>query len=134
VISRSFPIRRDLLWRPLLVLCGGATSSESYVELSPGAVRVRFGWLFDELIFLGDISGAEARAWSFLNGWGSQTSFRGTVALIGSTTGVIDIRLTRSIKMRFGLPGWNLSYDHINVSLEEPLAFLAALEAVMRNR
>ena len=50
----KFAIRLDPVWRPLL-LVGGATRENSYVELTDAGARFRFGLLFDRLVPYSDI-------------------------------------------------------------------------------
>ena len=119
--STRFPMRLDPWWRPLLLI-GGATSSNSYVELSEDAVTVRFGWLFRRTLPRSDIEGAVRTRWPLWHSVGWRTNFRGLIGLIGSYQGVVEIRL-RTPRRVWGL----FTLRRLAVSLEEPQRFLDSL-------
>ncbi len=125
-MTRRFAIRRDPIWRPLLALFGG-TAGGSFVELAHDAVRVRFGPGFEATIPRAEIAEAARADWPLLGGIGWRTNFRGGVALVGSTRGVVRLRLAAPRRGRFF--GFPLRCRDLYVSLEEPEALLAALTA-----
>jgi hypothetical protein len=112
------------VWVPLLVLFGG-TAGRSYVELVNGLLEARFGWLFHYSFPLGDIEGATRRSWPLLYGIGWRSNLLGVIGLIGSHTGVVEIRFRRRRWLWMLLP---LPFDRLAVSLKDPEAFLEALE------
>ncbi len=125
-MTRRFAIRRDPIWRPLLALFGG-TAGGSFVEVRDDAVRVRFGLGFDTTVPRAEIAEAAPTRYPLLGGIGWRTNLRGGVALVGSTRGVVRLRLAAPCRARlFGFP---LRCRDLYVSLEEPEAFLAALNA-----
>jgi len=116
-------MRLDPWWRPLLLI-GGATPSNSYVELSEDAVNFRFGWLFRRTLPRSDIEEAVPRRWPLWYGVGWRTNFRGLIGLIGSYQGVVEIHLRTPGRV------WGLfSLRRLAVSLEEPQRFLDFLGA-----
>ena len=121
--ATRFPIRRGLLWRPLLLLFG-ATAGRSYVELTVGRLAARFGWLFRYSFRLGEIEGAARRSWPLLGGIGWRTNLVGVIGLIGSRAGVVEVRFRQRRWLWMLLP---LPCDRLDVSLEDPEAFLEAL-------
>ncbi len=126
-MDERFPIRRDAAWRPLLALFG-ATKRNSYVEVSGGEVALRFGPLFRETLALGDVIDVRHRSWMLINGIGWRTNFLGTVGLIGSTKGVVEIRRRGKGRTPFLVPLRWLPADRIDVSLEDPSGFIEAVE------
>lgn len=125
-MTRRFALRRDPVWRPLLLLFGG-TAGGSFVELGPGTLRVRFGPGFDATIPRAEVAEAAPVRWPLLGGVGWRTNLRGAVALVGATRGVVRLRLVAPRRCRFfGVP---LRCRELYVSLEEPDAFLALLSA-----
>jgi hypothetical protein len=119
-----FPIRRDLLWRPLLVLFG-ATAGRSYVALAEDRLSARYGWLFHHSFPLSDIEGAARRSWPFFYGIGWRSNLIGLIGLIGSRAGVVEVRFKRRRWMWLLFP---VSIDRLAFSLEDPEAFLEALD------
>ncbi|MDO8616640.1 MAG: hypothetical protein Q7T33_13045 [Dehalococcoidia bacterium] len=116
-----FPVHIDSWWRPLL-LAGGATPRNSYVELTDDQVLFRFGLLFRRSVPMADVEGAVIRAWPLWYGVGWRTNLLGLVGLIGSYKGVVEVRLRKPLRV-WGL----LRCRRIAASLEDPNAFLAAL-------
>jgi len=124
--ATRFPIRRDPLWVPLLLLLG-ATSDRSYVELADDRLVARFGWLFHHSFPLIDIEGAGPRSWPLLYGIGWRSNLIGLIGLIGSHQNVVEVRLKRRRWIWMLLP---LSCNRLAVSLEDPEALLEALAKV----
>ena len=121
-----FPIRRDPLWAPLLLLFG-ATADRSHVELADDRLVARFGWLFHHSFPLIDIEGAGRRSWPLLYGIGWRSNLIGLIGLIGSHQNVVEMRFKRRRWMWLLLP---VSINRLAVSLEDPEAFLEALAKV----
>ena len=109
------------MWGPLLALFG-ATPGRSYVELTGDQLVVRFGFLFHHSFPLAGIEGGGRRSWPWLYGVGWRSNFVGVIGLIGSRSGVVEIRFRqrRSLWML-------LRFNRLAVSLEDPEAFLEAL-------
>lgn len=118
-----FKIRVDAIWKAPLFL-GGATTENSYVELGEGAIRFRFGILFDRAVGYDNVRAVFPRSWPFLYGIGWRTNLRGVIGLVGSYHDVVEVRLTRRIGRAWGL----FPVDRICVSLEEPERFVLELE------
>jgi hypothetical protein len=119
-----FPIRRSPVWVPLLVLFG-ATADRSYLEVAGDRLVARFGWLFHHRFPLGDVEGATRRSWPLLCGIGWRSNLFGIIGLIGSRAGVVEVRFRRRRWLWMLLP---LPCDRLAVSLEDPEAFLEALD------
>lgn len=120
--ATRFAIRIDPIWRPLL-LCGGATRDNSFVEVTDEHVTFHFGLLFLRTIPRGEIVAVESRHWPLLMGIGWRSDLRGTIGLIGSYEGVVEVRLASRSRVWFIFP-----CDRICVSLEDPNGFMGALQ------
>jgi hypothetical protein len=119
----KFAIRLDPVWRPLL-LAGGATRDNSYVELTDAGARFRFGLLFDRLVPYGDIQAVFPRSWPFLYGIGWRSNLRGVIGLVGSYHDVVEVRLKQKSRRAWGI----FPLDRLGISLEEPERFVYELE------
>ncbi len=117
----TFSIRRDPTWRPLLVLFGGS-ADDSYVEITNESVRFRFGRWFDRTVPRSNIEVASRREWPWWMGVGWRTDMRGLVGLIGSSMGVVEVKL-REPARRWGI----FPCESIAVSLDDPIGFIEAL-------
>ncbi len=121
--DQRFPIRIDPLWR-LLLLIGGATPDNSYIELTDEALTVNFGRIFRETFARSDIEDASARDWPFWMGVGWRTNFLGRIGLIGSYDNVVEVRFTEPSRV------WTVfSCKSLAFSLQDPDGFLEALGA-----
>ena len=118
-----FQIRIDPMWQPF-VLVGGATRTNSYVEMDEGIVRIRYGLLFSREIPRSNIESAAPTDWPWYMGVGWRGNLRDMVGLIGSYQGNVELRLGEPIRVM----GF-MSCNRVVVSLEEPEAFLAAVAA-----
>jgi hypothetical protein len=116
-----FAIRIDPVWRPLLLL-GGATPENSYVEVTDERVTFAFGLLFLRTFPRSEVAGVESRHWPLLMGVGWRSDLRGTIGLIGSYEGVVEVRLAHRSRV-----WWVFPCDRICVSLEDPNGFMGAL-------
>lgn len=116
-----FAIRIDPVWRPLLLL-GGATRENSYVEVTEERVTFAFGLLFLRTFPRSEVAGVESRHWPLLMGIGWRSDLRGTIGLIGSYEGVVEVRLAHRSRAWLVFP-----CDRICVSLEDPNGFMGAL-------
>ncbi|MEX1252784.1 MAG: hypothetical protein WEE64_00440 [Dehalococcoidia bacterium] len=119
-MAERFRIRIDPFWRPFLLI-GGARSESSYVEVEEDSISIRSGWLFNQTIPRDEIEGAAPTEWPW---WASswRTNFSGTIGLVGSYNGVVEI-LFRERRRLWGFTG----YRRLAVSLEEPERFIEAL-------
>ena len=118
-----FPMKLDPWWRALL-LVGGATQSNSYLEIERDAVTAHFGMLYQDTIRFEDIESVEAVDWPIWMGIGWRIGFGERFGLIGSYDGVVELRLREAARVwRF------VSFKRIAVSLEDPVAFIGALSA-----
>ncbi|MFH0902198.1 MAG: hypothetical protein V2A73_16320 [Pseudomonadota bacterium] len=111
------------IWKPLLVLFG-ASRERSWVSVTASTTTIRFG-LFELTLAHDELESAKPVSWPLLGGLGWRTDFCGSVVLVGSRQGVVEIRLRnpRRIKL-LGLP---VTARRIFVSLEDDQAFLADL-------
>ena len=78
-----FPMQLDPWWRPLL-LVGGATPDNSYLELSDDELSLHFGLLFNRTIPREQIESAAEADWPLWMGVGWRAGFGGRYGLIGS--------------------------------------------------
>ena len=118
-----FPMKIDPWWRALL-LVGGATQSNSYLEIENEALTVRFGMLYQETLQIQDIESIEETDWPIWQGIGWRIGFGERFGLIGSYDGVVELRFREPLKVwRF------VNFSRLAVSLEDPVAFVGALNA-----
>ena len=118
-----FPIKLDPWWRALL-LVGGATQNNSYLEIERDALIVRFGMLYQDTLSLDDVESVEEADWPIWMGIGWRIGFAQRFGLIGSYDGIVDIQLKGPQRV------WRLaSFTRMSVSLEDPVAFVGALNA-----
>jgi len=120
-----FAMRLDPVWRPVL-LVGGATQSNSYLEISGDALAVRFGFFYQNTLSLKDIESVEESDWAWWRGIGWRIGFGERFGLTGSYDGIVDIRLKESLRV------WGFAnHTCITVSLEDPKTFVAALSGLL---
>ena len=119
--EQRFQMRLDSWWQPLL-LVGGATNENSYVELRDNDVRLRFGYPFDQTLALSDIESVQEITWAWWQGVGWRSNFMGQMGLIGAYRGVVELKL-REPQRRWGI----FRYQRLAVSLEEPQRFVEAI-------
>ena len=119
--EERFRMRLDSWWQPLL-LAGGATHENSFVELRDSDVRLRFGYLFDKTLSLQDVESVQEAAWPWYLGVGWRTNFMGLMGLIGSYRGVVELTL-REPQRAMGV----FRFRRLAVSLEEPQRFVEAV-------
>jgi hypothetical protein len=118
---KRFNMRIDPAWRPL-VLVGGAIKSNSYVDVTAEAVTFHFGYAFNHTEDRNDIYEIKPREWPWWAGIGWRTNLRGTVGIIGSYKGVVEVAFTGKSKAWGFFP-----LNRIAVSLEDPEGFIAEL-------
>jgi hypothetical protein len=129
--NQRFAIRRDGWVRPVLWLFG-ATTSQSYLEVGPEALRAHYGWVFDKRFAYPEIEGVTTGRWPWWGGLGWRSNLVGRLGLIGSYSGIVDIRLRRRRWLWFVvLP---LSCKQLSVSLQDPQGFITALEERLGQR
>ena len=117
-----FQMRIDRVWAPA-VLVGGATSRNSYVEVTPEAVTFHFGYIFNHTENRDDIREAKVRSWPWWMGIGWRSNLRGLLGLVGSYRNVVEVSF-ESRSRAWGL----LPMNRIAVSVEDPKGFIEALK------
>lgn len=109
------------MWRPL-VMMGGSTRENSYVEFDDNDVTFCFGMLFAHTVRRSNIANVKRRDWPMWLGVGWRTDFFNTVGLIGSFQNVVEIELKEPITF------WRFAHcKRLAISLEQPDEFVAAL-------
>ena len=122
-MAARFQMRIDPVWRPMLLPFGGLQSG-SFAEVTDDSVRFRFGLLFDRTFPLSDVAGAHRRVAHWWHGIGWRSNLVGRIGLLGSHSGVVEVRLKQRTRA-FGV----FPCDSIAISLQDPDGFLAALKA-----
>lgn len=123
--QQGFEIRRDLIWQaPLLLL--GAVSSNSWVRMTDTQLEVSFG-VYKTAIDIVDIESVEAIEWEIWRGIGIRLNLMGRIALVGSTSGVVRLKLRQRSVSFLGIQN-----DTISISLVEPEAFVSAINAAIQ--
>jgi hypothetical protein len=119
-----YQIKIDPLWQPLL-LAGGVTPDNAYVELNAETIEVQFGWFFKEIMRRNDVKEAVIREWPLWMGVGLRTNLLDQLGLIGSQKGVVELRLHVPLRL------WRvLRCKRVAISMERPGRFLEALAGI----
>jgi hypothetical protein len=125
-MSERFELRVDAFWRPIIVPFGG-TDDRSYAEITDdGELRVRFGFLFDHAFPLTSIERAAGTRPGWWEGFGWHTNFVGSVGLLGSHDGCVEITLREPVNVTMPLP---VRCQKLTMSLKLPREFISALAA-----
>lgn len=127
-MSTRFAMRRDWFWQPALIPFG-ATASRSYAEIGDDSLDVRFGFLFYQRIPLAEIEHAEPIDWDVLAGIGWRTNLVDRIGLIGSTKGVVRLRLRAPRRMTMPFP---VACRALSISLADRDGFLSALATAQK--
>ena len=123
--QQEFEIRRDLIWQaPLLLL--GAVSSNSWVRMTDTQLEISFG-VYKTSIDIADIESVEAIEWEIWRGIGIRLNLMGRIALVGSTSGVVRLKLRQRSVSFLGIQN-----DTVSISLVEPNAFVSAINAAIQ--
>ena len=117
-----FQMLIDRLWAPA-VLVGGATHSNSYVDVTPEAVTFHFGYLFNHTESRDDIREVKARSWPWWMGIGWRSNMRGLLGLVGSYRNVVEVSF-ESRARAWGI----LPMNRIAISVEDPKGLIEALK------
>lgn len=121
-----FNIRIDPVWRPLMLI-GGATPTNSYVEIDGETLRLRFGVLFNQSIALSNVASAAGRSWAWWQGFGVRAFGEG-IGLIGSAENVVELTLREQARVSIGFVPWPFGIRRIAMSLEDPQGFMDAFD------
>jgi hypothetical protein len=105
------------------MLIGGATHSNSYVDVTPEAVTFHFGYLFNHTESREDIGDVKARSWPWWMGIGWRSNLRGLIGLVGSYQNVVEVSLGRRSLVWGVLP-----MERIAISVEDPEGLMEALK------
>lgn len=116
-------IHRSNWVKPLLWLFGG-TDARSYVEIEGDTLHVRFGFLFDERIPIADIVLIERQEWPLLAGIGWRTNLIDSIAVVGSRSNVVRLKLSPRRWMKVLLP---VHVESLYVSVDDPDAFVSEI-------
>ncbi|MCH7616512.1 MAG: hypothetical protein J4O14_09900 [Chloroflexi bacterium] len=117
-----FQMRIDRVWAPA-VLVGGATRSNSYVDVTPEAVTFHFGYIFNHTQGRDEIRDVRARSWPWWMGIGWRSNLRGLLGLVGSYRNVVEVSFERR-SLAWGV----LPMDRIAISVEDPEGLIKALK------
>lgn len=123
-------IHRSNWVKPLLWLFGG-TDARSFVEIDGDAIHIRFGFLFDEKIPLANVVEVERQHWPLLAGIGWRTNFLDSVAVVGSHSNVVRLKISPRIRMKVLLP---VRVESLYVSVGDPDAFVAEIQRRIADR
>lgn len=121
----EFTISRTPTWRWLLALLG-ATEKRAKVRLDDDSMDVEFG-PFHHRIALADVSKVAVRDlpwWQYSIGW--RTNLNGSVGLLGSTSNVVQVSLSKPFKAHL-FAGVRVTCRELFVSLDAPDAFVTAV-------
>ena len=122
--SQTFHIRRDLIWKaPLLLI--GAVDANSQVEVGASTVHIQFG-AYSDTIASSDIVSVEAVSWPLYRGIGIRLSLQRSLGLVGSTDGVVQLKLREPTLSFLGI-----KCDTVSISMDAPDSFIEAIQAVM---
>lgn len=119
--GHRFPILITQLSQVLMIPFG-VSRRRAFTQVEDGALRVRFGPMFDERIPLDNIQKAEAARWPRWAGVGPRTDFRGRIGLVGSYSNTVKLTLKKPMRVDlFVLP---LTCRQLYMSLEDSERFL----------
>ncbi len=121
-----FQMRIDRVWAPGMLI-GGATHSNSYVDVTAEAVTFHFGYIFNHTESREDIGDVKARSWPWWMGIGWRSNLRGLIGLVGSYRNVVEVSSERRSLVWGVLP-----MDRIAISVEDPEGLMKALKPPAR--
>lgn len=121
---KRFPVLIRGRWWPLLIPFG-VTQERAFVQVGERELRVCFGPLFDYRFPLEAVETVAPSRWPFWAGIGPRVDFRGTVAFVGAYGNTVEVRFKERQRVRMVVP---LQCERLVLSLEDPEAFIAALE------
>ena len=121
---KRFPVLIRGRWWPLLIPFG-VTQERAFVQVGERELRVCFGPLFDYRFPLEAVETVAPSRWPLWAGIGPRVDFRGTVAFVGAYENTVEVRFKERQRVRMVVP---LPCDRLFLSLEDPEAFIAALE------
>ncbi len=121
-----FQMRIDRIWAPAVRL-GGATSNNSYVDVTAEAVTFHFGYLFNHTESREDIREVKARRWPWWMGIGWRSNLRGLLGLVGSYRNVVEVNFD-SRSRAWGI----LPMNRIAISVEDPEGLIEALKPAVQ--
>lgn len=122
--TRRFPILVSPFWRALLFPFG-VTPERAFAAIDDGELHVSFGRLFEHRFPLEAVETVASSRWPLWAGIGLRTDFRRTVGLVGAYVNTVEVRFKERQRVRMVVP---LPCERLVLSLEDPEAFIAALE------
>ena len=117
-----FQMRIDRMWAPGMLI-GGATHSNSYVDVTPEAVTFHFGYIFNHTQSRDEIHEVKTRSWPWWMGIGWRSNLRGLIGLVGSYQNVVEVSFERRSLVWGVLP-----MERIAISVEDPEGLMKALK------
>ncbi|HRI69106.1 MAG TPA: hypothetical protein PK156_32975 [Polyangium sp.] len=123
-------IHRSNWVKPLLWLFGGS-SARSYVEIDGDTLHIRFGFLFDERIPLSNIVEVERQHWPMLAGIGWRTNLIDSIAVVGSYSNVVRLKISPRMWMKVIFP---VRAESLYVSVDDPDTFVSEIRARITKR
>ena len=121
---KKFPLLLSGRWRVLLIPFG-VTQERAFVQVGERELRVCFGPLFDYRFPLEAVETVTPTRWPLWAGVGPRVDFRGMVAFVGAYEKTVEVRFKERQRVRMLVP---VPCERLIVSLEDPEAFIAALE------
>ena len=120
-----FSITISRVWRPLFRLFG-FSAGDSFVDLDDRGLDLAFGTAREQIAW-DNIDSVAPRAWPFYYGLGPKLGPDGGVAYVGSTEGVVQIRLRRPQSLAVWAFFRKRQATSVTLSVSEPEAFLRAV-------
>jgi hypothetical protein len=120
-------VRFSLKLEPLLTpvfFPFGVTSSQSWVDVNDATFHVCFGWLMNRDFDRRLIADVTPATWSLLGGLGLRTNLVSSVAVVGSTSGVVKVTFRDPVPVRvlFEVP-----CRELYLAVEDPAGLIEAL-------
>lgn len=123
----KFNIHIDTLVKvPMLLI--GATQAKSWVDVADDELDIRLG-IGHEHIPLSNVASVSPHEWSMFHGLGHRVAYDG-IGYVGSTDNVVEIKLKEPQKFNL-LLGIKGSYSSFYVSVDDPVAFMAAVRSAI---
>jgi hypothetical protein len=102
----------------------GATPAQSWVDVNETSFHVSFGWLMNRDFDRRLVADVAPATWSLLGGLGLRTNMINTVAVVGSTSGVVKVSFREPVPARVII---EIPCRDLYLALEDPHGFIEAM-------
>lgn len=131
-----YSIRISSIMKPVL-FTAGINHDNTYVELGDGVFHVKMGPWFEHQFSLDQIASVAASDWPWYGGLGTKLGpEKGGVGVVASMEGIVALRFKepQGVKLWVLVTDLNASCNELRISLEEPQAFIQAVQQILEHR